>query len=90
MSEREQLQNQIVEFLESKGKFNAPYGIIEGMQPYGKGKIRTVTFGIARYLDATIDIIKPNDLHVHGRGPLAYKYCGRYESFEKLKQAFDV
>lgn len=89
-SPREELQDQIVEFLQSDPRFNAPYGILTGMRPYGRGKIREVTFGIAAYLDATIEIIQTDDIHVKGRGRLAYKYCGRFKSFEELKQKFSL
>lgn len=89
-SDREILQDRIVRLLESDGRFNAPYGIIAGMRPYGKGKIREITFGISRYLDATIEIIQTDDIHVRGRGALAHKYAGRFKSLDEFKQKFGL
>lgn len=88
MSEREIIQNDIVEFLEESGKFNAPYGILPGMRPFAKGKIRTIAFGVARYLDAEIQIISPKCITVSGQGGLAYKYCGKFNSAQELKDHF--
>ena len=90
MSEREIIQNDIVSFLEESGKFNAPYGILTGMRPFAKGKIRTIAFGVARYLDAEIQIISPKCITVSGRGGLAYKYCGKYDSVQQLKDQFNA
>lgn len=84
MSIREQLQSDLVDFLEKSGKFNAPYGILPGMKNFAKGKIRTIEFGVARYFDGTIQIISPNCLTISGRGPLAYKYAGKFDSYEQI------
>lgn len=85
MSPREQVQTQIYEFLENnQDRFDAPYGIIEGLQPMGSGKIRTITFGVARYLDACAWIWSPQRISIKGQGDLAYKYVGEYGSVEEV------
>ncbi len=89
MSEREEIQNDIVDFLAKSGKFDAPYGILPGIRPFAKGKMRTVTFGVARYLDGEIQIISPKCITVSGRGALAYKYCGKFDSLQAFKDHFN-
>lgn len=88
MSEREQIQTDLVEFLENSGKFNAPYGIISGMKKFARGKIRTITFGVSRYFDGEIQIISPKCITVSGRGILNYKYTGKFDSVDALKARF--
>lgn len=85
VSAREKVQQKLVEFLSSNlNKFNAPYGVIEGLQPFGKGKVRTITFGVARYLDATIMIYQENNISINGSGALASKYAGHFKSAEEV------
>lgn len=97
MSERENIQNEIEAFLQNaKSKdgysfFNAPYGIISSLAPFtpnGKGKIRTVTFGVSRYLDASVNIYTPKRIVVRGQGGLAYKVEGEFKSVAELKEFF--
>jgi hypothetical protein len=85
MSPREAIQNRLVEFLtDNPNSFNAPYGILSGLDalPNGKGKVRTITFGVSRYLDATICIWSPNRIQIRGQGGLAYKVEGDYSDVE--------
>ncbi len=89
MSEREQIQNDLVSFLEESGRFNAPYGILPGMRPYAKGQIRTIAFGVSRYFDGEIQIISPKCITVSGQGGLTYKYCGKFDSVQQLKDKFN-
>jgi hypothetical protein len=58
------------------------------MKPYARGKARTITFGINRYLDGEITIVSPTLISVSGRGALAYKYAGNYKSVKELKEKF--
>lgn len=89
MSERELVQEKLVEFLSENGNyFDAPYGIIEGIRKIGKGKIREITFGVSRYLDASIQIWSPKKIVVRGQGGLAYKFEGEYSSCEELIKKF--
>jgi len=80
MSPREQLQEEVYYWLESRSqsKFTAPYGIISSLDNIknGKGKVRTITFGIARSLDATIFIYSLKDIRLTAAGPLSYKLDG--------------
>lgn len=89
MSEREQLQNEIAEWLMSQSKFNAPYGVLTGMQKLGRGFARTITFGIARTLDATIHIYSPADIRVTARGPACTKYAGNFKSLAELQKQYE-
>lgn len=89
MSEREQIQETLTEYLESKNYFDAPYGVIAGIQKMGKGKIREITFGVSRYLDASIQIWTSKKIVVRGQGGLAYKFEGEFNSCEELIAHFD-
>ena len=85
MSKRAEAANKIVNYLTSElNKFNAPYGVLSSEIPIGKGKIRQITFGIARYLDATINIYSEKRFKIQGRGALASKYNGDFESVEQV------
>jgi hypothetical protein len=88
MSPREKAQEDIVEYLENDPYFTAPYGITEGMQSIGKGKIRVVGFGVSRYLDANIEIWSHKDIRVKGQGGLAYKFEGNFASVDALISHF--
>lgn len=57
MSPREALQERIAEWLRVRSRtFTAPYGILTSLQTVGKAKVRSITFGIARTLDAQLII----------------------------------
>jgi hypothetical protein len=88
MSPREQAQEEIEDYLNEDSYFNAPYGIISGLTSIGKGKIRTITFGVARHLDAEIQIWSIKDIRVRGLGGLAYKFEGNYSSVAELISKF--
>lgn len=88
MTKREEVQNQIGEWLIlHKDRFNAPYGILPAIKSTLRGKIRTITFGIARYLDAIIEIWSPNLIRLRGEGPLAYLIDQR--TFESAQDVID-
>lgn len=64
MSPREQLQQDFVAWLQEQPRvWTAPYGILDGKS--GDGKYRTVTFGIARALDAEVRIYGPRYFVLH-------------------------
>lgn len=86
MSERENIQNTLAEYLEQNvNKFDAPYGIIRNLADVKSGgKVRTVTFGVARYLDATIYIWSPKQISVKCEGALSYKVGGIYSSVNEI------
>jgi len=89
MSPREQLQEELYYWIESRSqsRFTAPYGVISSLDNIksGKGKVRTITFGVARSLDATIFIYSPKDIRLTAAGPLAYKLDGStFKSKEEL------
>lgn len=74
------LQEELYYWIESRNRsrFTAPYGVISSIEPVknGKGKVRTITFGMARSLDATIYIWSADRITVQAAGPLAYKIDG--------------
>lgn len=90
MSPREQVQDKIVNFLEKNhDKFNAPYGILPALQNIGNSKkVRTITFGVAAYLDATIFIWTPKRITIMCRGPLEHKIVGQYVDADHLIEHF--
>lgn len=92
MSPREQIQNQVVEYLEQhSNRFNAPYGIIPSLNPIkgNKGKVRTITFGVSRYLDACVYIWSLNHITVQAQGALTYKIGGDYRNVTELLEALE-
>jgi hypothetical protein len=71
MSTREQLQQQFYQQCIGRG-FDAPYGVLTGQESFG-AKARTVTFGRALTLDATIRIFGPTFIQVKtSRGDVAF------------------
>lgn len=94
MSAREKIQDKLVAFLTNakdlKGNtlFDAPYGIIPGLQAFGKGQMRVIAFGVSRYLDATIKILSPDNIVIQGQGGLAYKVEGSFKSVDEVIQHF--
>lgn len=63
-SPREQLQLDFIAWLhDRRDRWSAPYGILDGKS--GDGKYRTVTFGIARALDAELRIYGPRYFVLH-------------------------
>lgn len=90
MSARSDIQDQIVDTLSRNRRFwSAPYGVLPGMEKWGKGKVRTVTFGIARSLDATIYIWTPDRLTVHSAGPAHHLLKEEYRSVDELLADLD-
>lgn len=86
MSPREEVQQLIVAHLVERSRFwNAPHGVLDGMtrMPRG-GYVRTVTFGVARALDATALVWSPTRIVVEGRGALAQRVQGVYTSLDAL------
>lgn len=74
MTPRETTQKELSDRLENDSRFDAPYGVLCGMQNLPKGgKVRTVTFGVSRYLDCTAFIWNQNKITFSCQGPLYYK-----------------
>jgi hypothetical protein len=71
--------------VEHSAYWTAPYGILDGFDrlPRG-GRVRTITFGVARYLDATAYIWSPTRIEVRAEGPLAHRVEGSYGSVDEL------
>jgi len=94
MSPREQLQTNLHDWIEmrSSSRFTAPYGVISSLEPVknGKGKVRTVTFGVARYLDATLFIFGEKDIRCQAAGPMSPKLDGaRFNSYDEVVKALE-
>jgi hypothetical protein len=83
MSPREQLANDISEYLENCN-CTAPYGVLSGIESTKSGgKCRVVTFGLARSLDATIRIYSVDRIALrHSRS--------RYGKDEVFKNTADL
>ena len=85
-SERELVQQRLVEhLLEHHHYWNAPYGVEPALSslPSG-GKVRTVLFGVSRFLDACAYIWSPARIEIKGEGGLAYAVEGVYHSLEEV------
>lgn len=85
-SPRELAQARLVDYLNAHGRYwNAPYGVLTGMRDLPRGgKARSVTFGVARWLDASVLILSPTRIDVRGEGALAPDVEGQYTSVEQL------
>lgn len=87
MSEREQVQNELVELIRELG-YNAPYGILTSFKDLPRGgKARQISFGMRRTLDAVITIWTPRKFSVEAQGALARYFAKTYTCVETLKQA---
>ena len=92
-SPREAAQQRLVDHLnEHHRMWTAPYGVLDGLHAprSGKGKVRTVTWGVARSLDATAWIWSPTHIVVDGQGGLAYRVAGTYSSMDQLIAALEA
>lgn len=85
MTDREQTQCDIAEWLRKQKKFNDP--VTCGLEPYAKGKARTIVFGHDCFKGKIL--ILSNCILVNGKGPACTKYCGRFDNFESLKKKFE-
>lgn len=66
MSERKDVQNKVVDFINHhKDVFNARYGIEALLLPFGTGYKRSVFFG-TKEMNYQLDIISPNRLELGG------------------------
>lgn len=84
-SEREMIQDDLVDFIRDLG-YNAPYGILTNLKTLPRGgKVREITFGMARTLDATITIWAPNRIDVSAGGALSRYFQPFYLSAHELK-----
>lgn len=85
-SARQLVQEELVAFLTKHADvFDAPYGILPGLQPVGTGgKVRTVTFGRRRVLDAQVCIWAPGLITVHAQGAYASSFPEKYPSVQVL------
>lgn len=89
MSPREQIQSELSQRISENSYFSAPYGVIEGIDNLPKGgKVRTVTFGVARYLDAVAQIWSPKKITFRGQGGLAYKLPSEVSSIDEFFEKF--
>lgn len=71
-SEREMLASHLAARLRATGKWTAPYGILESRST--DRKYRSITFGIARTLDAEIRIYGPHYITLRYRRGRATLY----------------
>jgi hypothetical protein len=90
MSARHEAFDKIMDFLNMhKRTFNAPYGILEGKIP-GKGNgsviCYSVTFGVSRYMDATITVYSTSKIVLNSQGSHTV-LNGVYSSVDVLIEA---
>jgi|SRR5579859_880139 len=71
MSEREEFTQALADIIREMRRWTAPYGIIVGMHAEGRGKVRTITFGVARLLDATVKVYSSSYIVLESQGPMA-------------------
>ncbi len=85
MSIRDDLQAEAQLALMSKGCFDAPYGIIGGLSK--DKKYRSITFGVARALDAELRIYSPSFILVRWQGGVRDMPHKGTEKFHTLRAA---
>lgn len=89
-SVREAIQDDLMEYIESFGFYNAPFGVLAGLNdlPHG-GKVRSITFGVAATLDAELLIWSAKKLTLRTRGSLSQYFQTEYKSVEEFKKALE-
>lgn len=86
MSIREEIQVKLGDWLYANAKYDAPYGVCPGMETLANsGKVRTITFGMARSLDATVFIWSPKKFTFRAQGPASRDLNGvEVHSYEEV------
>jgi len=75
--------------IQENERWTAPYGVLEGEGKSKKGKpFRSITFGIARYLDAYITYYNSGFMILKAQGSLEH-LSGVYKSVESLLKALE-
>jgi len=73
---------------ENRRTFSAPYGVIEGSGVSKSGrKHKSITFGVARLLDAHLQYYGPKFIVIQAHGRLESKLDGVYRSIEDVIKA---
>lgn len=89
LSDRAKVQDDIASFLQDRADyFNAPYGILSGLERLPKGgAARVITFGVARFLDARVCIFSPRNITITTRGGCGASLAGSYSCVDSVKAA---
>jgi hypothetical protein len=71
----QEIQESVYNYLMGRSDLNAPYGVLTGNRKTRMGRnVRTVTFGRARTLDATVEIYNRNYMFLRtSRGSELYR-----------------
>lgn len=87
MTDREKTYNNLLEYFHSKNP-DGEYKIEGFIRPYGRGKIRGISFIKPGSLKSEILLYKANQISVGGHGVLMGKVGGLYRSEESVKGRF--
>jgi hypothetical protein len=89
VSDRAKIQDDIAAFLQARSDFfNAPCGILCGLERFPKGgAARVITFGVARLLDARVCILSPRNITITARGGYGTSLAGSYSCVDSVKAA---
>lgn len=81
MSDRAKAQMRLVRYLTEDRRWSAPYGVEPGLKrlPRG-GAVRTILFGVARWLDGMVYVWSPTRIVIEGEGALADRVAGEFGS----------
>ncbi len=74
VSKREALATKIADWLRDSGKATAPFGVLVSKD--AQRNCYVVTFGVARYLDATVELWGDKFYRIRAAGPLASRLDG--------------
>ncbi len=86
ISAREALANKIADWLRDCGKATAPYGVM--VRKESSRNCYVVTFGVARYLDATVEIWGDKFYRIRGAGPLVTR-CPAIEGYGEILRDYN-
>lgn len=83
----QEIQFSVYSYLTARGhEFDAPYGILQGEHTNKKGtKYKSVTFGRARKLDATVEIYNRNFIVLRTSNYGSEVFKDAQSLFDKLK-----
>lgn len=79
-TERQIVQEELVRWLLTWT--TAPYGVIQSISPFGEGKVRKITFGLARVLDAELTILSKNNLSLYSNyGKIKFNSVDEFKNY---------
>jgi hypothetical protein len=86
MSKREDFTNDLADKIGDLRDWTAPYGILTGLSDDHRS--RTITFGVARTLDATVQVFSPSFITLRTSSGIHTKFASENELLKFLKDNY--